>query len=215
MDTRERLVGLMEMAREPGNRRALALELAALLLECPPDARETVAQVLEKIALRLDGETRAELASRLAGEACAPLSLLGDLFFDAGEEARKTIFARIAGDASHAEACAKAVDEAALLAAVRKYPRGTFVQVLSRMLGIPAPTAARIVVDPRGEGLAILCKGAELSRATYSTLTLLTEASAARAEQLLDAYDRVPNGTSAQLVAVWRRLGGSRINHAA
>ncbi len=216
MSARERLTQLIDLAAggAPEERRNLAMELAEVLQDWPQDypahMRASFALLLEKILAQLDGETRKVLAARFAPDPAAPLGLLNELFFDCGHELRRTILARNAQKHLSGEVTAPPIDESILVRAVREYPLETFVQTLARLLGIPLVTAGRAVADASGEGLAILCKGAQLSRATFSTIAMLTDASLDAGRRKLELYETVPEETSATMVQFWRAQRDSR-----
>jgi hypothetical protein len=185
-----------------------------VLLDWPPDypahMRSSFTLLLEKIAVQLDCQTRRELAARFAAAPDAPLPLLNELFFDSARETRADIVARMMQCPPDDELAAPVVDEATLIRAVRDYPPEVFVQTLARLLGIPAATAARAVADASGEGLAILCKGARLSRMSFSTIAMLTDASLESAQRKLDMYDAIADDTSIRVVQYWRAQRNAR-----
>jgi hypothetical protein len=76
--------------------------------------------------------------------------------------------------------------------------------MFARLLGVPVAVAGRAIADASGEGLALLCKGARLSRATFSTIAVLSDASLDSAERKLELYEAVPEETSIRMVQVWR-----------
>src|SRR5689334_19652385 len=91
---RERLTRLVELAGQEGTeaRRALVNELADLLLGWPSmyprGMREPFEALLEKALRDVGSETRAELADRFVGATDMPLSILNQLVFDAGSDAK-------------------------------------------------------------------------------------------------------------------------------
>jgi hypothetical protein len=210
MSARERLTQLIDLASSgaPEERGKLAMELAEVLVDWPedypPHMRASFALLLEKIAGQLDCTARKDLAARLAPHVTVPLSLLNELFFDSSREQRDTILARNEQENSQGEVAPASIDEPSLVRAVREYPPETFVQTFARLLGISATTAGRAVSDSSGEGLTILCKGAQISRATFSTIAVLTDASLDSAERKLELYETVEEGTAAHLVQFWR-----------
>jgi hypothetical protein len=210
MSARERLTQLIDLASgdAPDEHRALALELADIILDWPEDypahMQASFELLLEKIVTQLDCQTRKELVARVASEPAAPLALLNELFFDCGPDLREAIVARNAKENAPEDVFSTPVDEPLLLQAAREYPRETFTQTFSRLLGIPVAVAMHAFADASGEGLAILCKGAQLSRATYSTIAMLTEASLESAERKLELYETVAEEASARMLQVWR-----------
>jgi uncharacterized protein (DUF2336 family) len=215
MSARERLTQLIDLASDdvPKQRHALAMELADVLLDWPDGypshMRSSFALLLEKISPQLDCETRRDLAARLASHSAAPLSLLNELFFDAGRDARDAILARIGLSGIDAAAAGEMIDERVLIKAVRDYPAETFLQTIARLTGVPAAVAARAATDDSGEGLALLCKGAQISRTTFSTIIVLANASPDSVERRLQAWDCVSAEPAARLVQFWRLQRGA------
>jgi hypothetical protein len=166
--------------------------------------RASFSLLLEKIVGQLDCPTRKELAARFASDPAAPLALLNELFFDCEAAARATIIARNTEAGGQAESNLSPIDEASLIQAAREYPPETFKQTFARLLGVPAAVAGRAIADTDGDGLALLCKGARLSRATYSTIAMLTDASPDLAERKLELYETVVAESSTLMLQVWR-----------
>jgi len=216
MSARERLTRLIDLAPggAPEERRQLAIELTEVLLDWPEDypehMRASFALLLEKIVVQLDGPSRKELAARFSPGVEAPLSLMNELYFDSGREMREAILRQNAQAAMDDEFAPLPVDEPSLIRAAREYPPETFAQTFARLLGIPLVTAARAIADASGEGLVILCKGAHLSRATFSTIAMLTDASLDSAQRKLELFEIVPEDISARMVQFWRAQRGTR-----
>jgi len=221
MSVRERLTRLIDLAPggEPEERRQLAMELAEVLLDWPADypahMRASFALLLEKIVVQLDGRARRQLAARFAPGSAVPLTLLNELYFDSGRDMREAILRRNAQASMRDEFEPLPIDEPSLIRAAREYPPGTFAQAFARLLGIPLATAARAIADVSGEGLVILCKGAHLSRTTFSTIAMLTDASLDSAQRKLELFETVPEEISARMVQFWRAQRGTRQSIAA
>jgi hypothetical protein len=202
---KERLSHLLELAaRGPGERAALAGEVAELLLDWPvqypPAMRATFETLLEKIVCEVDATERAALAARFEGRDDFPLPLLNEFFLCASAQMKDAILARndVAG------ACESGlVDADALLCAARAAAQD-FTPALARLAGIAESLAAEIVRD--GGALAVLCKGAGVSRATFSAIAILAGPPRTVHENfaMLAAYDRVPANGAAHLLAFWR-----------
>jgi hypothetical protein len=211
MSAREHLTRLIDLASgsEPHERRALALELADIVLDWPEDypahMRASFTLLLEKLVTPLDCQTRKELAARFVADPAAPLGLLNEFFFDCGHDMRQAIVARNALEHTPCETPGAPIDEPSLVQAAREYPPETFAQMFARLLGIPVAVAGRAIADTSGEGLALLCKGARLSRATFSTIAVLSDASLDSAERKLELYETVPEETSIRMIQVWRQ----------
>jgi len=210
MNAREHLAALIDRASSgaPDEHRAIALELASALCEWPADdperMRSAYALLLEKIAPQLDRDTRKELVARLAQQPDIPLGLMSELFFDASDDIRASVLARHGEEPANVDAITPDLNEAALIRAVRDYPPEQFGRVMAGLVGIPASTTCRIIGDGSGEGLAILCKGAGLSRVTFSTMVMLTEVSLESAQRKLEQFVPVPEGAAASMFRFWR-----------
>jgi hypothetical protein len=211
-DVKQRLTHLIELAttNAPENRRTLAVELCDLLLDWPahyPAAmREPFEALLEKIVRMIDADTRRALAERLGARAETPLPLLNEFYFDAPAETRDAIILRNAllNDGTQPEI--PGADETAIVSAARNTANGEFTASFANMLGIEAATAERILHDHSGRALAIVCKGAHLTRATFSALALITEggSGAADTRERLSSFDCVPLTGAERLLDYWR-----------
>jgi hypothetical protein len=201
---KERLSHLLELAaRGPGERAALADEVAGLLLDWPaqypPAMRATFETLLEKIVCEVDAVERTALAARFEGRDDFPLSLLNEFFLCAPPRMKDAILARNEAEG----ACETTViDAEALLGAART--ARDFMPALARLAGIRESLAAEIARD--GGALAVLCKGAGVNRATFSAVAILAGPPRAVQENfaMLAAYDRVPANGAARLVVFWR-----------
>lgn len=202
---KEHLAYLVELAAKPSERRELVRELAELLTAWPADypveARASFAALLSHAEHDIDPEARRALALKLMDCNDAPLSLLNEFFFEVTPTARAKILAR--GAVLNATPVAD-VDERALVAAARNRPAADFVKLLAVALGIDTLTATEILQDATATGIAIVCRGARLSRATFSTLAVL----ALRGEvgERLSAFDAVPEKGATAMLAFWHKL---------
>jgi len=201
---KERLSHLLELAaRGAGERAALAGEVADLLLDWPDayptSMRATFESLLEKIVREMDLGARAALAPRFHGRDDVPLTLLNEFFLCAPDEMRAAILAR--NDAAGATD-ALPIDSGALLEAARSGK--DFAAALARRAGLGEGLAAQIAGD--GGALAVLCKGAGISRATFSAIAILAGPPRPVDESfaMLAAYDRVPASGAMQLLAFWQ-----------
>jgi len=211
-DAKQRLTHLVELAttNAPENRRTLAVELCDLLLDWPahyPAAmREPFEALLEKIVRMIDADTRRALAEKLGARTETPLPLLNEFYFDAPAETRDAIILRNAllNDGTQPEI--PGADEEAIVSAARNTANGEFTASFANMLGIEAATAERILHDHSGRALAIVCKGAHLTRATFSALALITEggSGAADTRERLSSFDSVPLTGAERLLDYWR-----------
>ena len=211
-DAKQRLTHLIELATKdaPENRRTLAVELCDLLLDWPehyPTAmREPFEALLEKTVRMIDADTRRALAEKLGTRAETPLPLLNEFYFDAPAETRDAIVLRNALLEDGRQPEVPGADETKIIAAARTTATGEFAAAFAKMLGIEPGTAERILHDHSGRALAIACKGAHLTRATFSALALITEAGggAADTRERLSSFDSVPLTGAERLLGFWR-----------
>jgi hypothetical protein len=201
---KERLSHLLELAAQgAGERAALAGEVADLLLDWPAGypagMRATFEALLEKIVREVDFKSRTLLAPRFADRADVPLTLLNEFFLCAPDGMRAAILAR---NDSTGATDRLPVDSEALLHAARA--TDDFGGALAHLARLPEDLAATIASD--AGALAVLCKGAGVSRATFSAIAIL--AGPARSVHdnfaMLAAYDEVPANGAAQLLAFWQ-----------
>jgi hypothetical protein len=202
---KERLSHLLELAAQgPGERAALAGEVADLLLDWPaqyPAAmRATFDALLEKIVREMEPASAAQLAARFEGRGDFPLSLLNEFFLCATPQMQDDLLARNDAAGTVPEL---ALDGDALLGAARAGGTG-FSARLSLIAGISEPVAGAILRDARA--LATLCKGGGIARATFSALAILTGPVRSVHENfaMLTVFDRVPAGGAGHLLAHWR-----------
>ena len=211
-DAKQRLTHLIELAttNAPGNRRTLAVELCDLLLDWPAHypavMREPFEALLEKIVRMIDADTRRALAERLGAREETPLPLLNEFYFDAPAETRDAIVLRNALLEDGTQPQIPGADEKAIVSAARNTANGEFTASFAKMLGIEPATAERILHDHSGRALAIVCKGAHLTRATFSALALITEggSGAADTRERLSSFDSVPLTGAERLLEFWR-----------
>lgn len=219
---RERLKRLVELAAETSAaaRRALTNEVADLLLDWPsayPEAmREPFEALLEKSLGDIEPEARALLAERFAKRAGIPLSILNALLFDASPEARAQILSRNGSAPKESATKDVCIEESTLLSGLRVAQIDDIAPALSAHLHVPQPTAARIVADGSAVMLAALCRGAGLSRPTFSALAVLSRPSADADEHYrrLAAYDDVRDDAAISLLSHWRRQAESPLQAA-
>jgi hypothetical protein len=206
---KERLCHLLELAAQgPEQRAALAGEVAGMLLDWPTQyplaMRATFEALLEKIAREMDLPSRVELAARFESRSDARLALLNELFLAASAEMKDATLAR--NDAL-AVVAAIEVDGNAVLCAART--QEDFSLHLARLIGVPRAIAAQIVGDKSGRALAVVCRAANISRATFSAIAVLSGPPCTAHESLsvLSVYDKVPANGSVHLLAFWRARG--------
>ena len=201
--SRERLNRLLDLAAQgPATRAALIDELTDLLLDWPMDyaqaMRASFEAMLEKTACEADAPARAKLLARIADRPELPLALCNAFFLDADIGARGAILARNAADCEDGNC--RPADGRALVQAARTAMNGGFAKVLASSLALAPDLAARIVVD--GHALAVAAKGAQLSRAAFSALAVMTGNGAGD----LDQFDTIPEAGARKLLRHWRGL---------
>ena len=203
---KERLCHLLELAAQGAGERAhLAGEVADLLLDWPaqyPAAmRATFEALLEKIVREMDASSAAALALRFEGRADFPLSLLNEFFLFASAEMQGALLARNDAEGPSAGIW---IDAEALLHEARA--KGDFAASLARLAAIPQATALAILADTSGAALAVLCEGAQIARASFSAMAILTGPARSVHENfaMLAVFDRVPENGARHLLAFWR-----------
>jgi len=206
---KERLSHLLELAAQgPEQRAALAGEVADMLLDWPMQyplaMRATFEALLEKIAREMDRGALGALAARFENRSDARLALLNELFLAASAEMKDATLAR--NDAQSVMP-AVAVDEDALLAAARA--EKDFPRALAELTGVPRTIGTEIIADKSGRALAVVCRAANINRATFSAIVTLSGPARAVHESfsLLSVYDKVPANGSVHLLAFWRARG--------
>jgi hypothetical protein len=212
-NARDRLTHLVELASQsaPEKSRALAIELCDLLLDWPEDYARTMRApfeaLIEKVVRGLDGATRRLLAARLASSAETPVDLLNPFFFDVPSEAKLAILARNAEAGAGQEAPSPPPgSEASLLAAMRGSHREEFAAAFGEHLAVDWATAARILDDTRA--LAVACKGARLTRATFSSIAVLARGAISEAMMAsyahLALFEDISETGARRLLDFWR-----------
>lgn len=211
VDSKQRLDRLIELASQDGlpARSALVGEIADLLIDWPQNyptgMREPFEALFERAIREVDLGTRQLMAGRLASADSAPLSILHGLLADAPAAARNVILSRYADVRD--STIRIGVNEATLLPAARSASEAELVQVLAARFRIASEIAVRIVGDKSAFLLAVLCKGARVSRATFSALALATAPNATTEENYrrLSVYDDASDDARG-LLAYWRSL---------
>lgn len=181
MAASQKLSHLLQLADQgPVMRAALAEEVAELLTAWPtdyPDSMKGVCEALLAKAVRdVDAATRARLRVILHADP---------------ELAHRVLPRESAGQK--------------LIAAARGRAE-TLVDVLAENLGVDAVMAKQILDDESGAALAVACKGANIDRAAFSALALLTRPGRQRAHAyaVLDAFDTVPTSEATRVLRGWR-----------
>jgi len=211
LSARERLTRLVDLAGESGvsARRELTDQLADLLLDWPssyPAAmREPFEALLETALQDVEPAARTLLAERFVKHSRMPLTVLNLLIFDAPPEIRVKIVLQNAEAFAHTTPECH-IDGALLLFAARRARPDELAEILASRFGIKPEVAASILEDRSAHALAVLCKGAQLSRATYSAFAVLARPDAAGDEHYrrLATYDSVPDEGARALLVFWR-----------
>ena len=210
MQVKERLEHLLELAGK-GQSEApqLASELCALLLDWPqaypPAMRTPFETLLEKTVRLLDEPQRKILAEEMGTGGELPLAALNEIFFDAPERLRSRILARNAkADADDADPLPQ-FDAVAFVNAARHKRGDAYAGAFAGLFGISRDAADAVLSDASGEALAIACKGAELPRAVFSSIALLTGSSEpASQKKRLAAFEQVSADAARNMVRFWR-----------
>ena len=189
MSTNPRFAHLLELAdKGPALRAALAEEVAALLMEwpadCPAEMRPVFENLLTKTAREVDADTRARLRVQLFSD--------------------RALAARVLPKEKN--------PETPLIDAARD--GGDLTQALAETLGLEAARAIEILHEESGEALAIVCKGAGLSRLAFSTLALLALPHGSDPAARLAVYDRIATLEAARTLRDWR-IGARHATEAA
>lgn len=179
MSANPRLAHLLELAdKGPTLRAALAEEVASLLLDwpadCPAEMRPVFENLLAKTACEVDADTRARLRVQLFADRALATRLLPK----------------------------EKNPETALIDAARD--GGDVTSVLAETLGLDMGNTAAILHEQTGEALAIACKGAGLSRLTFSTLALLALPQGSDSTARLSLYDNIATLEAARTLRNWR-----------
>lgn len=181
MSASQKLAHLLQLADQgPVMRAALAEEVAALLTAWPadyPDSMKGVCEaLLAKTVREVDSQTRARLRVILYADA----DLAGRVL--PRESAAQKLIAAARGQAE------------------------VLPEVLAESLGVDMVMAKQILDDESGAALAVACKGANIDRAAFSALTLLTRPGRDRAHAfaVLDAFDTVPTSEATRVLRGWR-----------
>jgi uncharacterized protein (DUF2336 family) len=103
-----------------------------------------------------------------------------------------------------------ALDERFLCQCLRHGHIAALAVAWARLAGIGAALAQDILLDPGGEGLAVLCKACGIERAVFSSLFHLTReahdtsAAAAPFETVASVYDRLTREEAEALLRFWQ-----------
>lgn len=213
LSARDRLTKLVDLASQSGvaARSELVRELADLLLDWPANypagMREPFETLLERALREADKQTRADLAERFAAKEDAPLGILNLLVFDAAPEIRNVIVSRNAAVCEGSlGVAASSASQSAFLHTIRKASTDCRAAMLAPCFGVPEEIAVQILAESSGYMLAVLCKGAQVGRATFSGVAVLAlpPATAEGNYRRLAIYDTVSEAGAVALLGHWR-----------
>ncbi len=179
MTASQKLSHLLQLADQgPALRAALAEEVAELLINWPSDYPASMRGICETLLAKAARDVDAATRARLR------VQLYSDPELAARVLPRESI--------SHN-----------LVAAARN---GDLPAVLADSLGVEGRMAQQILEDESGAALAVACKGAQIDRAAFSALALLTRPGRDRAGMVavLDAYDSMPLSEATRVLRGWR-----------
>jgi hypothetical protein len=180
MPASEKLSHLLQLADQgPALRAALAEEVTELLTHWPSDYPDSMRSVCETLLAKAAHDVDAQTRARLR------LQLQ-----------------------SHPDLAQRALpQDTAAQAPVEAARSGKdLTAALGQSLGVEAETARQILDDASGTALAVACKGAQIDRAAFSALAVLTHPSRNRSQAfaVLDAFDKVAMSDAAYMLHRWR-----------
>lgn len=183
MSASQKLSHLLQLADQgPALRAALAEEVAELLIAWPSDYPDSMRAICETLLAKAARDVDPATRTRLR------VQLYSDPELTARVLPRESVSQN-------------------LVAAARS---GALQEALAESLGVEARMAQQILDDESGAALAVACKGAQIDRAAFSALTLLTRPGRDRANAyaMLDAYDSMPTSEATRVLRGWREPSG-------
>jgi uncharacterized protein (DUF2336 family) len=104
------------------------------------------------------------------------------------------------------------LDERFLLQCLRRGRLAAFTAAIAKMAGISIELARRIIFDPGGEALAVLCKASGIERSVFSSIFLLTREARegsritdpAQLNAMLKLYDGLAQADAANALKCWQ-----------
>jgi len=180
MSASHKLSHLLQLADQgPVMRAALAEEVAELLTAWPADYPDSMKGVCEALLSKAVHDVDVDTRARLRVILFADAELAARVL-PRESASQKLIAAARAGDG--------------------------LSDVLADSLGVDAVMAKQILEDESGAALAVACKGANIDRAAFSALALLTRPGRDRvhAFAVLDAFDNVPTSEATRVLRGWR-----------
>ena len=180
MAASQKLSHLLQLADQgPVMRAALAEEVAELLTAWPDDYPDSMKGVCEALLAKAVREV------------------------DAATRARLRVILHADTDLAHRVLPRESVSQKLIIAARNN---DGLPDVLADSLGVERAMALQILEDESGAALAVACKGANIDRAAFSALCLLTRPGRERAHAfaVLDAFDTVPTSEATRVLRGWR-----------
>jgi hypothetical protein len=180
MSASHKLSYLLQLADQgPVMRAALAEEVAELLTAWPADYPDSMKGVCEALLSKAVHDVDAATRARLRVILFADAELAARVL-PRESASQKLIAAARVGDG--------------------------LPDVLAQSLGVDAVMAKQILEDESGAALAVACKGANIDRAAFSALALLTRPGRDRMHTfaVLDAFDTVPTSEATRVLRGWR-----------
>lgn len=179
MPASQKLSHLLQLADQgPALRAALAEEVADLLIHWPADYPQAMRAICETLLAKAARDVDAATRARLRVQ----------LYSDP--------------ELSHRVLPRESVAQN-LVAAARN---GDIAAVLADSLGVEPGMAQQILNDETGAALAVACKGAQIDRAAFSALALLTHPGRDLngMHTVLDAYDSMSLSEATRVLRGWR-----------
>ncbi len=179
MAASQKLSHLLQLADQgPALRAALAEEVADLLINWPGDYPDSMRGICETLLAKAVRDVDADTRARLRVQLYADPEL------------------------SHRVLPRESVAQN-LVAAARN---GGLPAVLADSLGVEPGMAQQILDDETGAALAVACKGAQIDRAAFSALALLTRPgrNGTGMHTVLDAYESMSLSEATRVLRGWR-----------
>ncbi|MBA2587990.1 MAG: hypothetical protein H0U98_05120 [Alphaproteobacteria bacterium] len=180
MAASQKLSYLLQLADQgPALRAALAEEVAELLTQWPSDYPDSMRGVCEALLAKAARDVDAATRARLRVQLYSDPDLAGRVL------PRESMTQALIETARRGEGLA---------------------DTLAQSLGVDDKMAIQILDDETGAALAVACKGANIERAAFSALALLTRPGRDRihAFAVLDAFDNVPMSEATRVLRGWR-----------
>ena len=178
MAASEKLSHLLQLADQgPALRAALAEEVAELLAHWPSDYPGSMRTVCETLLTEAAHDVDAATCARLRVQLC-----------------------------SHPDLAQRVLPHGAQALVDAARNGKDLTAVLAQSLGVEEKIAQQILGDISGTALAVACKGAQIDRAAFSALAVLTHPSRDRSHafDVLDAFDKVAMSDAAYTLHRWR-----------